>query len=194
MQPSDSSSPSASALVPLALAYLDADAISSRLARCIRCRSRLGDGSPAPRVAGFLQGETRSPRFLGRPCLARREPITTPSAASSSPGYRGGCLGLQGYSSLGHSVHPLFSGLPRRGSRSRMPTHRRPRHRGRRKACFRVAWVDLLGRDSRPLDDITEFQKLSHLFLLSDQPFLVATSTERVETRGIPGSFTTEMG
>jgi hypothetical protein len=60
-----------------------------------------------------------------------------------------------------------FSGLLSHGSRVRVPTLRRTRYRGRRKARYRLVWVHLAGRVSHPLDDTSEFQEV----IVSFHPF-----------------------
>jgi len=55
----------------------------------------------------------------------------------------------------------VFSWLACRGPHAHVPTHRRPRRRDRRKARFRLVGLTLPGWDSHPLDDSSEFRRVS---------------------------------
>src|SRR5262249_14979807 len=81
-----------------------------------------------PVVPDFFEGKRGSPRLLGHPRYTRREPNTTPDVRRSYHDDRRNCC-LQGLWNLGHPEHVLFSGPPRRGSCTCMPSHRRCRRR-----------------------------------------------------------------
>ena len=90
---------------------------------------------------------------------------------------------------------PGISGISRLahcGSHAHPPTHRRPRHRDRRKAGFRLVGLTLPGWDLHPLNGLSEFRRVPLPLLLSDQHFLVArtgpSSCARPDRPGVGGA------
>ena len=82
---------------------------------------------------------------------------------------------------------PGISGISRLahcGSHAHPPTHRRPRHRDRRKAGFRLVGLTLPGWDLHPLNGLSEFRRVPLPLLLSDQHFLVARTGSSSGKRG----------
>jgi hypothetical protein len=107
----------------------NACATSSRVVPCARQRTTLrGRVTGSPAAPDFFEEKRGSPRLLDRPHYTRREPNTTPDVRRSCHDDRRNCC-LRGLWNLGHPVHVLFSGPPRRGSCTCMPTHRRCRRR-----------------------------------------------------------------
>jgi hypothetical protein len=106
-----------------------------------------------------------SPRLLGRPCHTRREPNTTPDARRSRHDDRRavafgayGTLGIRNKFYLrGH--HAAAHVLACLRIADAVAGHRR-------KAGFRVIRLDLLGRNSHPLDGNSEILEPYRLFLL----------------------------
>jgi hypothetical protein len=142
MQPSDSLPPSATTPVPLAVAYLAADASSvpheadGTCARQRAVRRRRVTGSPPHR--NVCEERRGPPRLRGhplRPCCGRNTPPdTTPHLAHRSQG----SIVAFAYSSTLDIRKAEVSGPQSHGPHVRLPTHRRWHCGHRRKAGYRL--------------------------------------------------------
>ena len=72
-----------------------------------------------------------------------------------------------------------------------MPTHRRLRYRGRRKARYRGGWVTLHRTGFAPVGRQTKFHDITASSLPFDQPCLVAPCTNAARDGRLPVTFDT---
>lgn len=178
MQPSDSLPLSATTLVPLAVASLDAGTCSVPLGPTTRVPANVscvGDGSPALRSTGIGRGEARASQVPGPSSSCVPWSNTPPETRPSSPNSRRGRCGLQ---VIQHPGHP--GRLEVSGPHTPWPTRS---HAYASQALFPSPAQDLLpawagsplaGQDSHLLDDEQSFMETSHPPIPFDQPCLVA--------------------
>ena len=81
------------------------------------------------------------------------------------------------HNALGTQNRALFRGCKPYGPLACVPTHRRLRYRGRRKARYRCGWVTLHRTGFAPVGRQTKFHDITASSLPFDQPCLVAPCT-----------------
>ena len=142
--PPTSPPPSAAASVPLASGLPRCRSLFCAAPRMpLRTRSASETGHRLSATPGSFEERRGPPRFLGRPLRARRgrtprriRPFLAPTPLRGDP--RKGRRRLQVIQNPGHPEWHSFRGRIPHGSHARVPTLRRPRCRGRRKARYRL--------------------------------------------------------
>jgi hypothetical protein len=178
MPPSDSRPPSATAPVPLAMAYLDAGAYSvpdgptTRAPANVPC---VGDDSPALRKTGMSRGEARASQVT-RPSSSdvlrsNTPPDRTPSWPTHAEGY--GCLRCQTARSASGKMIGFGAAVPR-PARSHADASPTPSLGSAQGLLLARVGSPLARQDSHLLDDERNFMIASQPPIPFDQPCLVA--------------------